>query len=110
MDPCAKENAFTLDKIILETSVATLHGKEIRLLNLSLWTPAYRTPFLGTCYGGSCLMLGEQMFISFVLGFENSFKALIYLFDPKLFLPKRDSSIIPFLLLDNLMSKAFYLK
>ena len=54
-------------------------------------------------------MLGEEMVISFVIDSANSFKASIYLFDPKFFLPKRDSSVIPFLLLDNPMFKGIYL-
>ena len=110
MDACSRKHAYTLNETILDTSVRISNGTVVGSINLSSWTSMYTIPYLGTCYtlrsSQICLNSGETMLIKFIM--EKSYS--IYLFDPQFFMPKRDNSVIPFLLLDNPMSKGISLQ
>ena len=110
-DACSTKHMFTLNETINRTSVISTLGKHIRSINLSSWTPTYRTPYLGTCFtlqtDQERLKSGERLFIMFTLGTVKSHS--IYLVDPDFFVMKAENSVIPFLLLDNPMSKVIYL-
>ena len=110
-DACSTKHMFMLNETINKTSVISTLGKHIRSINLSSWTPTYRTPNTGTCFtlqtGQERLKSGERLFIMFTLGTVKSHS--IYLDDPDFFMMKEDNSVIPFLLLDNPTSKVISL-
>ena len=76
------------------------------MMNSSSWIPTYTIPYVGTCFklraSQICLKSGEIMYIRFKMA---DIKYSIYLFDPKSFILKKDNSIVPFLLLDDPISK-----
>ena len=108
MDVCSREYAYTMDETIIGTSVMARNGAQRVSINLSSWTPTYTTPYVGTCYKlmsrQNCLNSGETLSILFTVGGVKSHS--IYLFDPKFFMLVKDNSVIPFLLLENPISKS----
>ena len=107
---CSNKNMFSLNETIIGASVINALGKLIRTINQSSWTPTYKTPHIGTCYtlqtGQEHLKLGEKLFILFNTVVKSH---SIHLVDPDFFMFKAENSVIPFLLLDNLMSNDIYL-
>ena len=110
MDVCSRKHAYMLNETILETSVLARNGTRKGPPNI--WTSTYTTPYVGTCYTlkarQHCLSSGDALAISFKVNDIRSYS--ITLFDPMFFMIKQDNSVIPFLLLDNPMSKAISLQ
>ena len=108
MDVCSRNHSYTINETILFAWISKSNGKQKRDIDQSSWIPTYTTPYVGTCYvlspGKRLLKTNEQMSVGFPL--NTTVKSLsIYLLDPTFFVMKQDNSVIPFLLLDNPLSK-----
>ena len=112
MDACSRKHSFTLNDTMLSTNIAKSNGARKRTFHQSLWTLTYTMLYLGTCHilkpGKRLLKSDEELNLLFPV--NTSVKSFsIYLIDPNFFVMKKDNSVIPFLLLDNPMSKDFSL-
>ena len=108
MDVCSRKHFYTINETILLTYISKSNGTQKRDMDQSSWTPTYTTPYVGTCYilspGKRLLKSNEQIIVEFPLNCTVKSHS-IYLFDPNFFIMKQDNFVIPFLLLDNPMSK-----
>ena len=112
MDYCSRNHSYTLNDTILVSYIGKSNGAQQRNITQSSWTPTYTMPHLGTCYilkpGKRLLKSDEKLSIGFPV--NTTIKSYsIYFFDPNFFIAKQDNSLIPFLLLDNPISKDFSL-
>ena len=111
MDACSRNHSFPLNETIKVTFISKRNKAKKRAINQSSWTPTYTIPHVGICYilkpGKRLLKSEEQIYISFPLNTTKS--QSIFLLDPNFFITKQDNSVIPFLLLDNPMSKGISL-
>ena len=109
MDICSRKHSYTQNETILLTYISKINGTQQRYIDQFSWTPTYTNPYVGTCYilspGKRLLKLNERFIIRFPLNTTVKSHS-IYLLDPNFFVIKQDNSFIPFLLLDNPMSKA----
>ena len=109
MDACSRKHSFPLNETILFAYMAKSDGAQKRAINQSSWTSTYTIPHVGTCYilkpDKRLLTSDDELSVFFSVNTPIKSHS-IYLLDPYFFLTKQENSIIPFLLLDNPMSKS----